>query len=160
VTTHYVYRCYDADGNLLYVGCTNNPQQRYHAHMYWETWWAERITHTVMKVYGDRLTALLAEEHAIKTEHPIHNSQHAASRKVRRTWDQQHYINWLTALLERPHGGTESEYNAASASRIAAEYSARFSRDLRADVGRVKVGCRRYDDQFRASGRLPEWRTA
>src|SRR5689334_4934448 len=31
--THYVYRAYDADGLLLYVGCTGNPTMRYRAHM-------------------------------------------------------------------------------------------------------------------------------
>lgn len=31
--THFVYEAYDADGLLLYVGCTGNPGQRYKNHM-------------------------------------------------------------------------------------------------------------------------------
>lgn len=31
--THYVYEAYDADGLLLYVGCTGNLPQRLRAHM-------------------------------------------------------------------------------------------------------------------------------
>lgn len=31
--THFVYQAYDADGLLLYVGCTGNPGARYKAHM-------------------------------------------------------------------------------------------------------------------------------
>jgi predicted GIY-YIG superfamily endonuclease len=29
---HLVYRAFDADGNLLYVGCTNNPDRRWREH--------------------------------------------------------------------------------------------------------------------------------
>lgn len=31
--THFVYTAFDADGRVLYVGCTGRPEQRYKQHM-------------------------------------------------------------------------------------------------------------------------------
>lgn len=30
---HYLYRCYDANGRLLYIGCTIDPFKRWREHM-------------------------------------------------------------------------------------------------------------------------------
>lgn len=41
--THYVYRCYDASGALLYVGCTKDPAARRtaHRHSLASSWFAD-----------------------------------------------------------------------------------------------------------------------
>jgi predicted GIY-YIG superfamily endonuclease len=39
---HLVYRAFDADGNLLYVGCTNNPDRRWREHRTDSPWMTEK----------------------------------------------------------------------------------------------------------------------
>jgi hypothetical protein len=67
-----LYRLFDADDRLLYVGITCNKQQRWGGHRKNSRWWPlvarkELITHP------DRSTALTAERDAIRSERPIYN---------------------------------------------------------------------------------------
>lgn len=72
---HYVYRIYDADGVLLYIGCTYDLWVRINQHYdgspfnlqmaYWTGW-----------RYPDRRTALAAEAAAIGDEAPEWNVLH------------------------------------------------------------------------------------
>lgn len=165
MTAHYVYRCYDAAGQLLYVGCSKNPEKRLKEHAYFRTWWTDRINRIVLKVFPDRLQALLAEEQAIKTEHPIHNKQFRSLDSERVGWQPEHYVNWLTALLEDPCTGLSRPRTRDEVKRTVDDYSRRFGRDLRKDVGRVRVGRRRYDEVDAAkwgppSRPWPKWRVA
>jgi hypothetical protein len=70
VTT--LYRFYDEDGALLYVGVTNNTKDRFGHHKAYSDWWDLATTHT-LEQFGTRQEALKAEERAILTESPIHN---------------------------------------------------------------------------------------
>jgi len=71
-----LYRCFDADDRLLYVGVTTNPNVRMDLHRRTgrSPWWVdvERVEHTI---YADRVDALLAERAATLTEAPLHPSQ-------------------------------------------------------------------------------------
>jgi predicted GIY-YIG superfamily endonuclease len=165
MTAHYVYRCYDAAGQLLYVGCSKNPQRRIKEHTFTRTWWTDRIARVVLKVFPDRLLALLAEEQAIKAEHPIHNRQFRSLDSERADWQPEHYINWLTALLEDPASSLSRPIVQREVKRAADDYSRRFGRDLRKDVGRVRVGYRRSDAVAEAKWGpelhpTPKWRVA
>lgn len=71
---HYVYRCYDADDRLLYVGCSYNPPSRFRQHR--STEWYGDVARTRLVVFPDRRKALDMERLAIETEGPIHNRQH------------------------------------------------------------------------------------
>ncbi|MEU3990137.1 GntR family transcriptional regulator [Streptomyces platensis] len=73
-----LYRLYDADGLLLYVGISSNPQRRWweHAARYASAWWPLVATRTV-EWLDTRDLAAAAERHAIKTESPAHNFAHA-----------------------------------------------------------------------------------
>lgn len=65
--THYVYRAFDADGRLLYIGCTVDLAKRMSQHRKSAEWWefvAELTTHS----YPSRSTARAAEELAIHSE--------------------------------------------------------------------------------------------
>ena len=70
---HYVYRCYDARGRLLYVGCTYNPQARLRQHRADKKQWIRDVARTRFTVWPDRRKALEMERLAIETEHPIFN---------------------------------------------------------------------------------------
>lgn len=68
----YLYRFHAADGQLLYVGITQDPRARFLAHQADKPWWPEvhRIT---MELYPSRRAVELAERVAIRDEHPAHN---------------------------------------------------------------------------------------
>ena len=67
-----VYRFFDADGRLLYVGVTNDTGRRTQQHRQFAPWW-DVATSCQFERYPSRLDALEAEATAIRAEHPIHN---------------------------------------------------------------------------------------
>ncbi|SES04203.1 GIY-YIG nuclease family protein [Streptomyces qinglanensis] len=67
-----LYRFYDGDDALLYVGITHNVEQRFAAHAVKAPWWHEAARQTV-EWYDSRAAALAAELHAIRAERPRHN---------------------------------------------------------------------------------------
>lgn len=66
---HYVYRCYDAAGDLLYVGCTYNPVARREQHEKRSPWFADVAT-TRLTVFPTRKYGLAKEAEAILAERP------------------------------------------------------------------------------------------
>lgn len=70
-----LYRHFDGEGRLLYVGIAVNPLVRSLQHRHGAPWWREvveiRLTH-----YASRDAAMAAERQAIRTEKPRHNRMH------------------------------------------------------------------------------------
>jgi len=78
---HHVYRCYDAEDTLLYIGCTQNVQTR----LAWLTSMCnlsrhpavrtliERMTRHTVETFPTRAAAFAAERRAIATEAPLLN---------------------------------------------------------------------------------------
>lgn len=79
---HYVYRCYDDGGRLLYVGITYNPPKRMEQHAAKSAWWPEVAT-VRNTVYPDMETALARERRAIFEESPLHNIKGVGARTLR-----------------------------------------------------------------------------
>ncbi|MER6557240.1 GIY-YIG nuclease family protein [Streptomyces sp. NPDC001027] len=77
-----LYRFYDADDQLLYVGITSNPKQRWKAHASGAAWWAQAVRKSV-KWFDSRPEAAVAEAHAITAEVPAHNVVHNHERHAR-----------------------------------------------------------------------------
>lgn len=71
----YVYRHYDGDGRLLYVGCTVDPKTRQLGHQQ-SSWWFNQSAKVRMTIYPNRLHALRVEREAILHERPIWNVRH------------------------------------------------------------------------------------
>lgn len=67
-----VYRFFDATGELLYVGLTNNTTTRWDYHARRKPWWSDVARKTVTW-YDDRPTAARVEAQAIRTESPKWN---------------------------------------------------------------------------------------
>lgn len=67
-----VYRFYDADGRLLYVGITKRRQRRISEHAASKTWWHE-VASATFEHHPTRSAAALAEATAIQHEDPVHN---------------------------------------------------------------------------------------
>ena len=67
----YVYRMWDKDGVLLYIGKSNNPLNRWKQHR--KKPWFEQVTRFEYEPHPDEASAYAAEREAIKTEHPLYN---------------------------------------------------------------------------------------
>jgi excinuclease UvrABC nuclease subunit len=72
-----VYRLYDTNGTLLYVGSSNNPPYRYseHSRSPLKTSWWPQVARKHETWYDQRTEAQQAEAEAIKTENPLHNTR-------------------------------------------------------------------------------------
>lgn len=70
-----LYRLHDAEGVLLYVGITSDPQQRFSAHKQDKPWWPD-VARKSIEWYDTRADAELAEEAAIKIKSPRYNIVH------------------------------------------------------------------------------------
>jgi hypothetical protein len=92
----YLYRHYGSDGDLLYVGQTMSAWTR-SAHHLTKANWREFICLIVIEPFATREEALAAEEEAIRSEYPKHNTAHNRSR---------HPLRELRRLRERTAGET------------------------------------------------------
>lgn len=86
-----LYRLRDADGGLLYVGIAEHWIGRLSQHRGDKSWWAD-VARVDVEEFPDRRSALVAEERAIKAEHPVHNVMH--NGKLARPRASRHEIYW------------------------------------------------------------------
>ncbi|WP_155054554.1 GIY-YIG nuclease family protein [Streptomyces blattellae] len=71
-----LYRLYDTDGELLYIGVTGNIATRWSAHASDKEWWPQ-VARRELTWFASRDEALAEEQRAIWNERPRHNRQHA-----------------------------------------------------------------------------------
>jgi predicted GIY-YIG superfamily endonuclease len=77
-----VYRLYDAEGALLYIGCSLRFPRRLDDHRRNKAWWPEVSTITI-ECFGTHDDAMEAEYTAIRTEAPRYNAdQSETARKA------------------------------------------------------------------------------
>jgi predicted GIY-YIG superfamily endonuclease len=96
MTNFFVYRHFNKDDNLLYVGMSTDPQRRLKEHASRSHWYDEIANMTVSKrKYKSFMDALSAETKAIRTEKPKYN----------KTW------NFDRTKLERYVSGGENDCN-------------------------------------------------
>lgn len=72
---HALYRFWNAEGHLLYVGLTVDPGARWKAHGREKSWWTEVVTVT-LEWFPDRDSVEIAEIKAIREEKPRYNVVH------------------------------------------------------------------------------------
>ncbi|MFE1362616.1 GIY-YIG nuclease family protein [Streptomyces harbinensis] len=75
-----LYRLFDQEGRLLYVGISVNPTSRWSVHAGEKTWWPE-VHRKDVEWFGDRQQAEAAEIAAIAKERPLYNVEHSTVRK-------------------------------------------------------------------------------
>lgn len=97
-----LYRCFDADDRLLYIGATYNLERRTKAHAHRSPWWPQ-VARVTSESFEFRWQAMTAERAAIVNEKPLHN---------RRT----HYRSEPTAVDSSPECLT---YSVAQAAQVA-----------------------------------------
>lgn len=79
-STHALYRFFNTKGELLYVGITNDPENRFRGHRADKPWWCQMAT---MKVenFKSRDELALAELQAIQSERPKYNKANLQPRE-------------------------------------------------------------------------------
>lgn len=94
---HYVYRCYDADDRVVYIGCTRNIKTRLATHRRGKggsraSQWLSvcMVRYEVEGPYPSRDAGLEAERRAIQAEQPIFNYQQRAGES---------FAAWMTRNL-------------------------------------------------------------
>jgi hypothetical protein len=78
VTGCEMYRHFDGDGALLYVGISGSTIFRTTQHEKQAAWYDDVATITIER-FPSREEAAAAEKAAIKSERPIHNKKHAVA---------------------------------------------------------------------------------
>jgi predicted GIY-YIG superfamily endonuclease len=76
-----LYRLYNSQDRLLYIGIAGNPGRRFQQHRGDKPWWGE-VSRTELEHYADRDQAAAAELEAIRDEKPLYNVV-GAPREVR-----------------------------------------------------------------------------
>lgn len=71
-----IYRLYDVDDRLLYVGICEDPKQRWAQHAADKPWWPDVIRRDIEWI-ATREAAEAMEKEAIVGEKPLHNAKHA-----------------------------------------------------------------------------------
>ena len=81
---HVVYRCYDADDRLIYIGVTSRPvEKRLLGHRRTNPAVAEQTVRWTTETYPDRETALDVEANAVYRERPPLNYRFNPARSRR-----------------------------------------------------------------------------
>lgn len=81
-TPHFLYRCYDRDGLLVYIGCSSDPRRRMEHHRAGRNATSRLIQQYAVRfevdtdAYYSRDAARDAEAVAIHAEQPLFNIQH------------------------------------------------------------------------------------
>ncbi|MEU3785236.1 GIY-YIG nuclease family protein [Streptomyces sp900129855] len=105
-----VYRLYDEDERLLYVGVASDPRVRFKQHGRDKSWWP-RVTAREIEWFDSREEALKVEARVITRELPLHNDAgvqwpyhrlgEAPARVISTTTFQADPPGWLGRVAER-----------------------------------------------------------
>ena len=87
---HQLYRHWDAEERLLYVGISLSAVGRLSQHRKTALWY-ERIAKVTIENFNSREELEAAEKEAIKREKPLHNIKHAAKIRIQQGGDEFDY---------------------------------------------------------------------
>jgi hypothetical protein len=89
---HFVYRAFDAAGDLLYVGCTARLEQRAKQHRGQSAWWPHAVRFTITGPYNFE-TARDLERVAIESERSLYNDtpERVALKSIHSRVFERHY---------------------------------------------------------------------
>lgn len=93
---HHVYRCFDRDGRLVYVGSSANLHGRLEQHRS-GAWWAPTVVKVTAAYYPNGILARAAESRAIREEVPRWNKQ--GKWAGRDLWTRDDWHDWLFVLV-------------------------------------------------------------
>ncbi|NIL77676.1 hypothetical protein RhoFasB10_03827 [Rhodococcus sp. B10] len=104
VRNHFVYRAFDKDGRLLYVGCSSRPLTRWNEHRSSSPWWTSKArTFRMQGPYCYR-TARGIEREALRSEDPLYGWTPKRHREVRRrdAWANRRIAGLMQGGMDFP----------------------------------------------------------
>lgn len=101
-----LYRMFDADNQLLYVGVSMNVAQRFAAHRSSKRWWGD-INRIDLEHFASRREVLAAEAHAIRTEAPLYNVQYATRPLAVAAGTPRETVQLIDGLTQHEHAVRE-----------------------------------------------------
>lgn len=141
-----VYRLWDRDGNLLYIGSAFNPEERAKAHL--RTEWGPLVARRTDEWHASREDAYDAEGVAIAAEGPAHNTvgtpRHTGPAERGRVQRAASDARWRVALAAVRAGATVAEARRAGgwaevehleASELMPTLAAKWRRQMEEDGG-------------------------
>ena len=112
-----VYRLYDVDGALLYIGSSYDPEEREQVHSH--TVWGQRIARRADEWHETREVAYEAERRAIRVEGPRHNvigtPNHTGPQERGQALREAAAVRWRAVRKERAAGASVEEARRAGA---------------------------------------------
>lgn len=151
-TSYFLYRHYDEDGKLLYVGITDQPARRLTEHER-NAPWRGKIASVITQRFNSQQEAVVAERIAIHDENPIWNiDRHPVEREVMvpfqaRLPERLHMkLAWLNRKL--PGGPSMQELLLTGAERLADQLLARLAESAKVSVDEL---CRRMEAEMRGT---------
>lgn len=96
MTAHWVYRCLDGSGRLIYVGKTEDLPKRLTQHRQ-ATWWADQVVKVKGTVHPGSDDARLVELDEIRIGNPRWNARDRWPHRA--TWAPEDYKDYLYAVL-------------------------------------------------------------
>lgn len=133
---HWLYRCFDAEGRLIYVGSTTDLFGRLKTHRA-QAWWAGQVAKVRATVHPNGTVARQLERRAIRDEVPRWNKAH--KWEGRNNWARQDWQDWLT-IIAQSEGATSRELRRAMVTYAslweepAPEYFSRMAAEMDADA--------------------------
>ncbi len=109
VSPHVLYRFFDSESRLLYIGRTWNPTVRMSQHQRKQPWWAD-VAHVAIEQFDSDVSVRQAERRAIVAKRPLHNI--ALNRRYAKSEEQPEPVGicllptvrlpgWVNALNRR-----------------------------------------------------------
>lgn len=77
---HTLYRFWNSEGALLYIGLTDHPLRRWSQHSKSKSWW-HQVAGITIEHFDTRNQLNKAERAAIKAERPLHNITHNGAKR-------------------------------------------------------------------------------
>jgi predicted GIY-YIG superfamily endonuclease len=128
-----LYRMWDEQGQLLYVGITLNLVSRFRDHEVSKAWWGEVATIT-LAAFQDRESVESAEREAIINENPRYNIMHT-SREQWTLCPACQKISTYSTELDRYFHSDDSDNNPCWVAISRGETWPEFVHELRSNRG-------------------------
>ena len=128
---HWVYRCFDADGRLIYVGSTTDLFGRLASHRA-TSWWSPTVAKVTSKVYPNGVEARAIERAIIADEIPRWNKVGKWGSRSR--WTEADWIDWITLVIRGSNSGRPLNFATNELRRAVADFTALHDKQLPAHL--------------------------
>lgn len=129
---HHVYRCYDHEGRLLYVGSTTDLFGRLRSHRQ-KKWWAPNVAKVKATYFPNGVAARAVESRAICEEVPRWNK--SGKWAGRHLWTEQDWLDWILVNL-RDGDDRPMTWIRPAMTRAITTYTAMYGKELPAHLDR------------------------